>query len=98
MSKYINADKFKELVHNSAWWNDADAGDVLQMIDDFPMEDVAPVIHAHWEQNESGKIRCSYCKHKMHLVPESNYACEPFYCAFCGAKMDEEVKQCINHQ
>ena len=64
--------------------------EVCSVVRTFEEEDVAPIVHAHWEQNESGKIRCSYCKHKMHLVPESNYACEPFYCAFCGAKMDME--------
>lgn len=50
--------------------------------------DVAPVIHAHWVEKEDCSVitdipwsMCSAC---------GEYSPKLLYCAFCGAKMDEE--------
>lgn len=67
------------------------------MVRVYPTEDVAPVIHAHWETdnygyailNEEGHtlylagVPCSRC----HVTGQTNWN----YCPNCGAKMDEEV-------
>lgn len=55
----------------------------------FDTEDVAPVIHAHWELFEDGW----YCTNCELYAP---FDCDPEekgipYCPNCGAKMDEEV-------
>ena len=51
-------------------------------------EDVAPVVHAHWSEEEDCTAvtdipwsMCSVC---------GSYSLKLPYCAFCGAKMDEE--------
>ena len=56
----------------------------------FDTEDVAPVIHAHWElyHDETnityGSYACTNCKTIQGLAKYR-------YCPYCGAKMDEEV-------
>lgn len=61
---------------------------VLDRFYNLPREDVAPVIHAHWERVTGGvhfPFRCSRCGEKA----DSN---EYTHC-HCGAKMDEEAKE-----
>lgn len=52
------------------------------MVREYPTEDVAPVIHAHWEDCSNGWM-CSNC------YRDSTYDTE--YCPHCGAKMNEEA-------
>ena len=53
---------------------------VLDMIRRTPIADVAPVVHAHWEDCSNGWM-CSNC------YRDRTY--ETDYCPNCGAKMDE---------
>ena len=46
--------------------------------------DVAPVIHARWENYSPITIKCSRCEHVIH---DWRYS-ECKYCPNCGAKMD----------
>lgn len=53
-----------------------------------PTADVVPVVHAHWIEKEDCSVitdipwsMCSAC---------GEYSPKLLYCAFCGAKMDEE--------
>ena len=48
------------------------------------LEDVAPVIHAHWIEKCS-KVYCSACR-------KSNKAYRSPYCPHCGARMHEEAQ------
>lgn len=62
-------------------------GDAIDMIEDAPAADVAPVVHSHWEH----KIRddgenigiCHNCKY-----PVDWFWGQAKYCPNCGAKMD----------
>lgn len=58
---------------------------VLEMIDNMPTIDAAPVVHARWRYNTfmwENDWHCSHC---------DGWAKEPTkYCSHCGAKMDGE--------
>ena len=58
-------------------------------------EDVAPVIHAHWNEfsDYTGTCyaECSRCDLLWWLEEGTAEENEMFYCPKCGAKMDEEV-------
>lgn len=63
------------------------------MVREYPTEDVAPVVHAHWiddgyyaDFHPHKVYRCSNCDwSKLDVeLPEEKY------CPNCGAKMDEE--------
>lgn len=61
--------------------------EAIKMIADFPVEDVAPVVHGHWSFGLSilsGK--CSVCGCRYEDVDKFDY------CPSCGAKMDEGRK------
>ena len=73
-------------------WNTA-----IQIINEAPAADVAPVVHGKWKATGTFKVadynytvveqRCSACGHcsiRFKNKAESNY------CPKCGAKMDEE--------
>ena len=67
-------------------------GDAIDIIEDFPTADVAPVVHGRWiKDNEKSALHieaiylCSACHNyeawgKTEKTP---------YCPNCGAKMDE---------
>ena len=64
-------------------------GDAIDIIDDFPAADVAPVRHARWVHEHISEgyawVICSECEaviHKILINKRLNY------CPNCGAKMD----------
>ena len=68
-------------------------GDAIDIIDDFPAADVAPVVHGRWihsryedcsEQFEL--VKCSQCNHEAYEM--AFYVRGGNYCPNCGAKMD----------
>ena len=68
-------------------------GDAIDIIDDFPAADVAPVVHGRWihsryedcsEQFEL--VKCSQCNHEAYAM--AFYVRGGNYCPNCGAKMD----------
>lgn len=58
-------------------------GDAIDVIEDAPAADVAPVVHAQWIEDESGIIICPECKRGYNLIAKFTN-----YCPACGAKMD----------
>ena len=58
---------------------------ILLELDEAPMEDVAPVVHGHWQSTGLISCRCSVCQH-LELKGSMEY----LYCPHCGAKMDKE--------
>ena len=66
------------------------------MVREYPTEDVAPVVHAHWKEFEdySGAVypECSRCGLVWWLDEGTAEDNEMYYCPKCGAKMDEEVE------
>ena len=61
-------------------------GDAIDMIEDAPAADVAPVVHGRWERTADGAALCTACKRKMN-PSQYGYA----FCGLCGAKMDGGV-------
>lgn len=98
MDRYIDADKLLEYLEKAAESEDvkysvigAGVQAAISVIKTFPMEDVAPVEHSHWLEEEDCTVfsdrpwsMCAAC---------GSYSPKLLYCAFCGAKMDEEVKE-----
>lgn len=65
------------------------------MVRVYPTEDVAPVVHAHWEPSilpilQVDWFRCSLCKKDAIQTP-FDIPARTEYCPYCGARMDEEV-------
>lgn len=65
-------------------------GDAIDIIEDFPAVDVAPVVHGRWEYipqtfNTLSQLRCPFCRW-WSLDPSIDGAYN--YCPNCGAKMD----------
>ncbi len=64
-------------------------GDAIDMIEDAPAADVAPVVHGRWEQDADGDWYCTNCNEVVAICEsgrERTYR-KP-YCPNCGAKMD----------
>lgn len=55
----------------------------MEVLDDVPAADVAPVVHSEWEYYTHTMMACSICKRH---VPRHKFE----YCPHCGAKMKEE--------
>ena len=55
------------------------------MVREYPTEDVAPIVHAHWIDTLYGWA-CSNCEE------EQEYTLFLKHCPECGAKMDEVTK------
>ena len=70
-------------------------GDAIDIIDDFPAADVAPVVHGRWEQTEAPFMNecedCSVCGYRTVWGHRFNY------CPNCGAKMDESKWEGVQH-
>lgn len=86
--RLINADKLK---HDLRGYN----AYVEQTIDRQPTVD--PIKHGHWIEHEGGLI-CSMCNHYTEAMYDEPFNNEfgkgwalkrPYYCGYCGAKMDE---------
>jgi len=64
-----------------------EASYIRKHVREMPEEDVKPVAHAHWNEDEYGFYSCSNCGYEW---DEAEYKTK--YCPECGAKMDEEVE------
>ena len=95
MAEYIEREAaIKELMNDApeqVGYSREDAADCIRYMD---AADVAPVIHAHWIEQEDGNLdtyyTCSSCKEDFDLI--AGTPCENLYnyCPSCGAKMDEK--------
>ena len=73
--------------------------DALEMIENFPAADVAPVVHGRWISWEKAgnfvpspdRHECSVC-HDAAQVLVNGFELLSDYCPNCGAKMDGERK------
>ena len=98
MARYVNADKLLEYLEKEAESEDvkysfigAGVQATINEIKKFPLEDVKPVVHAHWYRNWVDVPVCSNCKFGWDSQPELDGKPLFKYCPDCGAKMDEEV-------
>lgn len=83
-SKYIRADLLMNKIAGSAFFSTAEKGKIRAVIEKEPGEDVKPVAHAHWNEDEYGFYSCPNCGYEW---DEAEYKTK--YCPECGAKMDE---------
>lgn len=101
MARYIDADEYRKRLNMIC--GDGYAKQVIDVFIDWFMsiaestesEDVAPVIHAHWEYRyDTGiyqtEFLCSRCKGLIETYSCTVDEVEYEYCPHCGAKMDEE--------
>lgn len=58
-------------------WDDA-----MNIVEELPVVDAAPVVHARWILIQNGSGICSACNRNDHI--DSLAA----YCKYCGARMD----------
>ncbi len=61
--------------------------EMLDIINEQPILDYEPVVHAHWIEDDDCQI-CSNCGEE-HCWAEYRAS----YCEDCGAKMDEEMDE-----
>ena len=69
-------------------WNTA-----IQIINEAPSADVAPVRHAKWvliDECVNEGVYCSNCHKKIYRAEYANQKVKSNFCPNCGAKMDEE--------
>ena len=60
-------------------------GDAIDIIEDAPAADVAPVVHGRWIYDKKAqRPYCSVCKEYFYGATNSPMS----YCSNCGAKMD----------
>ena len=93
MAEYIERESIYKilLMENPFGWNNDDLAELFR---EAKAADVAPVIHAHWIEQEDGNLdtyyTCSSCKEDFDLI--AGTPCENLYnyCPSCGAKMDEK--------
>lgn len=84
MADYINREKLYQYLDNEVEWNNnQDRLSAMEVVFEFPVGDVAPVLHGEWIADEYFYYRCSNCGFEQD-APE--YV--SLYCPQCGAKMD----------
>ena len=70
------------------------ADEVAMAVENAPTIDAEPVRHGHWKYTKRNHNSCfgvcSVCKKGTTFFFKNGTA----YCPFCGAKMDEEEKDC----
>ena len=96
MARFIDSDKLIWQVQNNDKYGTITKQVFISLLQNSEMEDVAPVVHAHWIEVDDGwgnpYWTCSHCREPWWLeegTPEDN---NMFFCMNCGAKMDEEVE------
>ena len=73
-------------------------GDAIDMIEDAPAADVAPVVHGRWMKRRNGGTLCSRCGHYTRYKGQVLDMSEAIACPWCGAKMDgESTKGDVEH-
>lgn len=89
MNEYIKRKDVLKLIESAQAWNWS-MNTLYGEIQALPAEDVAPVVHAKWIENENFDIgfwTCSNCS----FVSEAIAAPKLYhYCPSCSAKMDLE--------
>jgi len=97
-AEYIDRDELYSALFamNGKNGNGWDMVEVLELVENFPFADVAPVVHAHWIHDESGwewdnYYQCSACKNEFMFNEGTPAENDAAYCPYCGAKMDEAI-------
>lgn len=100
--RLIDADKLKEdMSKRQIEKRDLNAS-FFAVINEQPTVEAEPVRHGHWvESSEDGTLFCSECgrptydthdEFKEFMGTKIIALVYPYYCGYCGAKMDEVVE------
>lgn len=95
MARYVDGDKLMEHWQEWDWWDNKGMPHSFGYIPDKALEraldnplELRQLTHAHWIEEEDCSVvtdipwsMCAAC---------GEYSPKLLYCAFCGAKMDEE--------
>ena len=94
--RLIDAEALKEHVRKyMSVFAKYDWREICEMLNDAPTVD--PIKHGHWIEHDFGLI-CSECNHYTETMYDEPFNNEfgkgwalkrPYYCGYCGAKMDE---------
>ena len=90
MADYIKREDALQAIESCAGWS-RPLESAYEEIQAMPAADVAPVVHAHWENvggNDKAGIAsgtCSHCRQEAW----ANYELTP-RCPYCGAHMDAD--------
>lgn len=88
---YIRREDTKDALQEKVFHNLTDEFyGAMQVLDELPPADVAPVVHGRWiKYTGMGKVQwmCSECSAEEKNPKVANY------CYHCGAKMDGERKE-----
>lgn len=89
MARFIDSDKLIWQVQNNDKYGTITKQVFISLLQNSETEDVVPVIHAHWRENEEFPVyNCSNCCDAVPWEWVDNYMIN--CCPYCGAKMDEE--------
>ena len=87
MSDFIRREDAKDALQEKVFHDLTDEFyGAMQVIDELPPADVAPVVHGHWIPYRCDMYECSVCR-RIHTSFDSE-ECDAYYCPHCGAKMD----------
>lgn len=95
MANYIDCNEVMGIINDSNLFKSYNEySSVFDAIDNLPVADVAPAIHAKWvEEYDFGgsSYYCSNCKEDALTKVETDYdyVCSK-YCPHCGARMDKD--------
>ena len=84
MNEYL----YKSALTNKLKSSGAIGDFALYILGNFPVVDVAPVVHAHWKGYHTQEPYCSNCGFSYDHEQGENAQITD-YCGNCGAKMDE---------
>ena len=92
MGKFIDSDKLIWQVQNNDKYGTITKQVFISLLQNSETEDVAPVVHAHWEPSilpilQVDWLRCSHCKADAIQTPFDMPA-KTEICPCCGAMMD----------
>ena len=65
----------------------------MQVLNELPAADVAPVVHSTWIEDEGEGYHGIHCLRCGFSIPYGNVMMGYNFCPNCGAKMDSERKE-----
>ena len=92
MTDYINREDTIKAIESETYRHDY-LDHVIDIIEDIPSADVAPIRRGHWIE-EQDRIVCSECGARFRdeiIYMQENKPGAPHRCLECGAIMDQEV-------
>ena len=95
MSEYINREDTIKTIESETYRHDY-LDHVIDIIEDIPSADVAPIRHGHWIY-DCCDIVCSECgtafsDEVCYMMRDDTSYHDPRHCLWCGAEMSEDTE------